>query len=107
MTGGYADPRLPARFWNKVQPLANGCWEWVAARTRDGYGRYWVNPSHVLAHRWAYEKLTGPIPTGLESDHLCRNRACVNPAHIEPVTRRENLLRGDTVAAWWLGQRLD
>ena len=54
---------------------------------------------HFLAHRMIYELLVGPIPDGLEIDHLCRNRGCVNPGHMEPVTHRENLMRGDTVAA--------
>lgn len=65
--------------------------DWPA---RGGYGRLHVEGSKVWAHRYSYEMLTGPIPDGLVIDHLCRNRACVNPAHMEPVTSRENLRRG-------------
>ncbi len=86
---------LSARFTSKtrVNPVT-GCHEWVAYRGRDGYGRYSVGGQMVLAHRVAYEEVVGPIPDGLVSDHLCRNRGCVNPDHIEPVTHRENVLRG-------------
>jgi hypothetical protein len=68
----------------------SGCWEWNGALTEQGYGRCFGR----LAHRLSYEAWTGPIGGGLDIDHLCRNRACVNPAHLEPVTRRENLARG-------------
>ena len=70
------------------------CWEWRAAVGRDGYGRVGFAGKIWLAHRLAYELFVGPIPVGLDLDHLCRNRRCVNPAHLEPVTRRENLRRG-------------
>ena len=85
------DPEL--RFWRNVVKT-EGCWEWIAFRTKDGYGRFRVGGGKVLAHRFAYELLVGPIPEGLESDHLCRNRGCVNPAHLEPVTQQVNRLRG-------------
>lgn len=83
------------RFWSKVdRSAAGGCWVWTAA-TACGYGRFAVSHGQLVqAHRFAYELLVGPIPEGLELDHLCRNRACVNPAHLEPVTTRVNLLRG-------------
>lgn len=84
------------RFWSKVD-MANlfGCWEWRAYRRPDGYGVFNTDHSRPLrAHRVAYELVVGPIPAGLTVDHLCRNRGCVNPAHLEPVTMKENTLRG-------------
>lgn len=76
--------------------VTHSCWEWTAARDRKGYGRV---AKHSLAHRAVYELLVGPIPEGLDLDHLCRNHGCVFPLHLEPVTRRENLLRGATIPA--------
>ena len=104
----FADPRLPARFWAKVnqngpvpahRPDLGPCWQWTAALDREGYGRFHWLGQNGLAHRIAYEMLIGPMPAGLEPDHLCRNRACVNPLHIEPVTHRENTLRGNSPVA--------
>ncbi len=87
------DPRLPGRFWEKVAEDPSGCWLWKACRD-DGYGKFGVGRSVVLAHRLAYEALVGPIPEGMQIDHRCRVRHCVNPAHMEPVTHQENILRG-------------
>lgn len=75
------------------------CWEWQGYRMPFGHGRFRVNGCKVLAHRWSYEFHVGPIPNGLTIDHLCRNPPCVNPAHLEPVTHRTNVLRGDGPAA--------
>jgi len=91
---------LPRRFSSKFVLLENGCWEWIGRRTWNGYGRFYIGTSradqrYASSHRWAYEFLVGPIPAGLDLDHLCRNRACCNPAHCEPVTRRQNVLRGN------------
>jgi hypothetical protein len=70
-----------------------GCWVWQRALTRTGYGH--INArGDQLAHRVSYRAFTGPIPDGMQLDHLCRNRACINPAHLEPVDNRENVLRG-------------
>jgi len=82
------------RFWSKVVALANGCWEWNGHRDRLGYGRFMVERRPRLTHRLAFEELIGPIPDGLEPDHLCRNTSCLNPTHLELVTHAENIRRG-------------
>lgn len=71
----------------------SGCWLWPGSRNRGGYGRYKVRGVTVNVHRTVYEAHRGPIPEGLTLDHLCRVRHCANPAHLEPVTQRENTLR--------------
>lgn len=84
---------IAERFFTKIE--YGECWEWVASRSPEGYGRFNDgSPSPAYAHRWAYEFLVGPIPKGLELDHLCRVRHCVRPEHLEPVTHRENDVRG-------------
>ena len=70
------------------------CWEWERAQNSKGYGIVWVGGKLQLTHRVVYEEIIGPIPAGLDLDHLCRNRACYNPEHLEPVTRKENVRRG-------------
>lgn len=95
---GSAPRRMPTpdwdRFWAKVVKT-DGCWGWTAATTSDGRGRFNLrNPARTrYAYGIAYEWLVGPVPEGLELDHLCRNPNCVNPAHLEPVTHQENLRR--------------
>lgn len=90
---------LPDRFWSKVDKSAlGGCWSWIGCKARGGYGMFRLGKM-VLAHRIAYEAYIGDIPQGLEIDHLCRNRSCVNPEHLELVTHQENTLRGDTLTA--------
>jgi hypothetical protein len=71
-----------------------GCWEWQGSRTPKGYGRVHARGKLLYVHRVAYEALIAEIPEGLQLDHLCRNRACVNPWHLEPVTNRVNTSRG-------------
>lgn len=91
----FGDDRLPRRFWNKVSPdPVTGCWLWTAYTTPKGYGQFGVGGRTRIAHRLVYEVLVGEILDGLVTDHLCRVRCCVNPAHIEPVTNQENVLRG-------------
>lgn len=82
------------RFWAKVDATGD-CWEWTGARYSNGYGEFMVTAgASALAHRFAWERLVGPIPKGLELHHNCRNRVCLNPDHLEVVTRREHCRRG-------------
>jgi len=75
------------------------CWEWQGGVLSNGYGRCQSVEYGVLAHRVSYQIFVGPIPAGLTIDHLCRNRRCINPDHLEAVTPRVNVLRGDTIVA--------
>lgn len=87
------------RFFDQVL-LGDGCWEWTGYRRAGGWGVFSLSHREpVAAYRVAYEWARGSIPEGLTLDHLCRNRGCVNPAHLEPVSRGENTLRGDTITA--------
>lgn len=79
--------------WSKTL-VTEGCWEWIGCIDTSGYGRLSWQKRLQLAHRVMYELRKGPIPAGLTLDHLCRNPSCVNPEHLEPVTHRENVLRG-------------
>lgn len=89
------------RFHAKVRHAGNGCWLWTAYLDKDGYGTFLVDGKKLRAHRWAYDFYLGPVPSELVIDHLCRVPNCVNPLHLELVTRRENILRG----AWALKNR--
>jgi hypothetical protein len=109
---GYCGPHYK-RKWRHGDPLAGraligeplaerlsrfyvegvGCWLWTGGRDRLGYGSVVIDKRTQRAHRAVYQSLVGPIPSELELDHLCRNKTCVNPAHLEPVTHSENLRR--------------
>lgn len=102
--------RLIPAFWQRTTipactNAAESCWLWSGSRTNNGYGVLsWRDPGRkgrsMAAHRFAYRLLVGEIPQGLELDHLCRVRDCVNPAHLEPVTRDENMRRAGA-RPWW------
>lgn len=88
--------RLPAvRFFDQVAETSSGCWQWLGYVGQNGYGYINVNGRLLLTHRYSFELFRGPVPEGLELDHLCRNTACCNPAHLEPVTHAENVRRGE------------
>jgi hypothetical protein len=91
-----AEP-IEKRFWGKVNKADNtdSCWIWLGAKIPDGYGQI----SATAAHRLSWQIQNGEVPQELELDHLCRVRHCVNPWHLEPVTTRENILRGQGLAA--------
>ena len=81
------------RFMERVDQT-DSCWLWTASADRYGYGRFFVgNGQYVQAHRHSYERFVGPIPPGLQIDHLCRVKHCVNPQHLEPVTHGVNQQR--------------
>lgn len=86
-------PTDEERFWARVDKT-DYCWNWIRPRPRDGYGAILWHGEPKLAHRVSYEIAHGAIPDGMTIDHLCRNRGCVNPEHLEPVSNRENVLRG-------------
>lgn len=94
-------PYAIRRRWARVVVLESGCWEWTGSRSAHGYGFV----SGGYAHRWTYEAVNGPVPAGLELDHLCRFPSCVNPDHLEPVTHAENLRRSPLSFANVLGSR--
>lgn len=79
---------------SKIREQENGCWLWTSSLVTHGYAQVKLNGKSQQAHRFVYEQLVGKIPKGLELDHLCRVRNCVNPAHLEPVPHAENVRRG-------------
>ena len=96
--GIYSRPSLFERFEERYIPEPNsGCWLWIGACLNTGYGEIGLGKKTLLAHRVSYEFYRGKIPDGLQIDHLCRVRCCVNPWHMEPVTIGENVRRGESV----------
>lgn len=99
-----AEPWIP-RFEAKIARADGGCWQWTGAVSTGGYGTFNLGRDaegdyrYGYAHRLSYQLYVGPIPDGLTIDHLCRNKRCVNPDHLEPVTARENMLRGSSPGA--------
>jgi hypothetical protein len=83
------------RFLSKIELKDNGCWDWKGSKTKEGYGRFAFNKIMVIAHRFSYEVHKQCIPIGMEIDHLCKNRSCVNPEHLEVVTHTTNIRRSD------------
>lgn len=97
---GFAST-IHKRFWGKVLKTES-CWLWTGCKNKDGYGKIRFNGKTELAHRVAWELANGPLAEGLTIDHVwpkCQNRSCVNLAHLEPVTNKENILRGFGVSA--------
>jgi hypothetical protein len=128
----YMRPSASTRFWRHVD-ISGGpdaCWPWTASTSHRGYGQFHFEGKNIGSHCFAYWELVGPIPEGTELDHVkargCIGPSCCNPAHMEPVTHRENILRGDAPSAhsarqthcihghpfddantyWWRGSRL-
>jgi hypothetical protein len=90
------------RIWSRIAETPDGCWEWQGSRNTLGYGRVHIKEltgrTMVFAHRLVYEILVHDIPDGLEIDHLCKNKACCNPDHLDPVTCAVNLSRSPTAS---------
>ena len=82
------------RFEKKIEKTET-CWNWVGGISGTGYGNFWLLGKSISAHKFAYLMFKGNIKKGLQIDHLCKNRKCVNPEHLEVVTCRENLMRGN------------
>ncbi len=90
---------IEIRLLESIELNESSCWLFTPAKDRHGYGRIRYRNKECVAHRVSYEAFVGPIPIGFELDHLCRVRHCINPEHLEPVTGRDNVLRGDGLAA--------
>lgn len=91
------------RMVDKLKFSEEGCWHWQASDNGSGYGIIWLHGRRRIAHRLFYQLLNGTIPDCLVVDHLCRNRRCLNPEHLEPVMPKENIQRGETgqkTGAW-------
>lgn len=92
---------LLERLEDKFLVMPDGCWEWISTKTQGGYGTIKIERGKTqMAHRVVYELFNGPVAPGLDLDHLCRNRGCVRPHHLDPVTRSENLHRSPLVGRY-------
>lgn len=89
-----------ARFWSHIV-LDGDCWVWNGTQRGKGYGRMQMGRRGISVHRWAYENFIGLIPDGMQIDHLCMNKLCANPAHLEPVTNSENQYRAFKKRGKW------
>lgn len=89
------DKKFESKFLSKICKT-DSCWEWTSYVDKNGYGRFFINGKHQQAHRVSYEDKFGKIPEGLVINHLCRNRKCVNPKHLEVVTQKVNIQKGLT-----------
>ena len=87
------------RIWSKIRKRPNGCWEWIGAKNSGGYGSIKDSGKNRKTHRVMWEIQVGGLTPGLTLDHLCRNRTCCNPDHLEEVSLKENILRGEGVYA--------
>ena len=95
MTPGYQRSKRWELFEQSVyKRTPDECWTWTRAHNDQGYGQLWSGGRMVYTHRFAYEHYVGPIPTGYDIDHLCKNTGCCNPFHLQAVTHRENIRRG-------------
>jgi hypothetical protein len=81
------------KLMSKVEKQENGCWIYTGPKFKNGYGRFYYPDNGQFAHRFSYEHFNGSIPKGLQIDHLCMNKLCVNPEHLEAVTLQENIRR--------------
>ena len=99
MTRPGPKPRDPAERFFKMVEKTDSCWLWTGGKTPGGYGKFWNGKREEVAHRFAYRLLAGAFDETLDLDHLCRVRHCVNPAHLEAVTNRENMIRGESPSA--------
>jgi hypothetical protein len=97
--GKWKSTEVAIRILEKAIGLSNGCLEYTGSHSMYGYGQTSIGKRTLHAHRVVYERLIGPVSSSLVIDHLCRNRSCVNIYHLEPVSCRENLMRGMTTRA--------